>query len=149
VADGTSETTTAAPVAARAAGGIDTVPARRTGRPATVAEAARRAAAAGITAVWTGDCSATILLAKLTGPRGGPIPTGEAGRWGLVGTSSRTLADPGVRAALYTHMLTYGSAFDCYRWVNLLDLAAVWRRLDLPRGLRAEWHGVLRAAGLL
>jgi hypothetical protein len=54
-----------------------------------------------------------------------------------------------VRAALYTHMLTCGSAFDCYRWVNLLDLAAVWRRLDLPRGLRAEWHGVLRAAGLL
>jgi hypothetical protein len=54
-----------------------------------------------------------------------------------------------VRAALYTHMLTHGSPFDCYRWVNLLDLAAVWRRLDLPRGLRAEWLGALKAAGLL
>lgn len=144
--DEASEMTATIPDTAPAA---RVVPAQRAGRPASVAEAARRAAAAGITAAWTGDCSATIVLARLAGPHDGPIPDTEAGRYGLEGRSPRTLADPGVRAALYSHILTHGSPFDCYRWVNLLDLAVVWHRLDLPRGVRAEWHGALRAAELL
>jgi hypothetical protein len=61
----------------------------------------------------------------------------------------RALEDPVTRASLYARMLNHGSPFDCYRWVNLLDLAAVWRWLDLPAGIRAEWRGALRAAGLL
>lgn len=41
------------------------------------------------------------------------------------------------------------TAFDVYRWVNLPDLAALWPRLNLPAGLRAEWSGALHAIGLL
>lgn len=126
-----------------------TVPLRHTDRPTTVSEAARRAAATGITAVWTGDFSATIVLARLTGPHGGLISVIDVRRCGLSDRTLRALEDPVTRASLYARMLNHGSPFDCYRWVNLLDLAAVWRWLDLPAGIRAEWRGALRAAGLL
>lgn len=147
--DGTFEAITPATRSARFAAGIAALPAQETDRPTTVAEAARRAAAAGITAAWAGDCSSTIVLARLNGPHDGRLPETEARRYGLAGRSTRTLADPAVRAALYSHLLRHGSPFDCYRWINLLDLATAWRRLDLPRGVRDEWRGVLRAAGLL
>lgn len=115
----------------------------------TAAEATRRAHSAGIAAAWIGDCSATIILSRLNGPHDGVVPEAVARQCGLVGPPPWRLAEPGVRAAVYAHMLTVGTNHDCYRWINLVDLASVWHRMDLGEGVRAEWGGVLGAAGLL
>jgi hypothetical protein len=115
----------------------------------TAAEATEKAHSAGIAAAWIGDCSATIELSRLQGPHDGEVPAAVARQCGLRGTGPFRLSDPEVRAAVYAYMLTYGTNHDCYRWINLVDLAGVWHRMQLSEGVRAEWGGVLDAAGLL
>lgn len=108
-----------------------------------------RARAAGVTAVWTGTCSATVELARLAGPIEGTLAAGECARYQLPGEPPLQLADPEVRIALYEHCLTAGTQFDIYRWINLRELATYWDLLTLPAGVRREWECVLSAAGLL
>lgn len=115
----------------------------------TAAEATQNAHSAGIAAAWIGDCSATIILSRLEGPHDAEVPQTVARQCGLTGAPPWRLSDPQVRAAVYAHMLTFGTNHDCYRWINLVDLASVWDRMDLSPGVRAEWGGVLDAAGLL
>lgn len=115
---------------------------------ATTVEVTRRVAKAGITATWTGDCSATIVLARLAGPRDGPVSASEARRSGLRGKPPWTLSNPEVRVAVYERVLTNGTQFDCYRWINLIDLATVWHQLHLPHAIRTQWKRVLTASGL-
>lgn len=115
----------------------------------TAAEATQKAHSAGIAAAWIGDCSATIVLSRLDGPHDGEVPEAVAHQCGLPGSPPWRLSDPDVRATVYAHMLTVGTNHDCYRWINLVDLASVWERMDLSEGVRAEWGGVLGAAGLL
>jgi len=103
----------------------------------------------GITAVWTGDCSASVELARLAGPRDALLGTSDAAGLRLAGRPPWSLADPTVRAALYERCLVSGTQFDIYRWVNLADLAMVWQLLRLPVGVRDEWSRVLVAAQLL
>ena len=123
--------------------GCDPAPAEPEADPAT------RAAQAGITAVWTGDCSGSVELARLAGPRDGLLTASDAGRLRRAGRAPWSLADPAVRAALYEHCLICGTQFDIYRWVNLADLAAVWHLMRLPAGIGDEWGRVLVAARLL
>lgn len=115
----------------------------------TAAEATEKAHSAGIAAAWIGDCSATIELSRLQGPHDGEVPAAVARQCGLPGTRPLRLSDPDVRAAVYAYMLTFGTNHDCYRWINLVDLASVWHRMRLSEAVRAEWGGVLDAAGLL
>jgi hypothetical protein len=115
----------------------------------TAAEATQRARSAGIAAAWIGDCSATIELSRLQGPHDGDVPATVARLCGLRGRPPWRLSDPAVRAAVYAYMLTFGTNHDCYRWINLVDLAGVWHRMHLSPSVRAEWRGVLAAAGLL
>lgn len=112
-------------------------------------QAVARARRAGVTAVWTGDCSGTVELARLAGPHDGLLTGADGLRLRLVRPGPWPLADPGVRVALYEYCLARGTQFDIYRWLNLCDLAAVWARLRLPHGVRGEWARVLVAAGLL
>lgn len=106
-----------------------------------------RARAAGITAAWTGTCSATVELARLEGPHAGAIPGGFP--TALPGSPPWDVSDTDVRVALYRWALTEGTQFDIYRWVNLADLAEIWPLLALPDGIHEEWQMVLRAAGLI
>lgn len=115
----------------------------------TAAEASRKAYLAGVAAAWIGDCSATIILSRLDGPHDCEVPEAVARQCGLQGPPPWRLSDPDVRATVYAHMLTFGTNHDCYRWINLVDLASVWHRMNLSDGVRAEWRGVLGAAGLL
>lgn len=114
--------------------------------PPSPAAAARRA---GVTAVWAGNCSGTVDLARLAGPRSARIGAGDGIAARLPGRPPWQLAEPRVRVAVYRYCLTAGSPFEIYRWVNLTDLAAVWASLALPRGLAREWRGALEAAGLV
>lgn len=124
-----------------------TVPAPRD--PAPPVDPVARARAAGITAVWTGNYSGTVELARLAGPHDGAITAPDRCRFRLVGLPPWRLSDPQVREVLYQQCLTSGTQFDIYRWINLVDLAAVWHHLRLPAGVRSEWGTVLLAAGLL
>ncbi len=117
--------------------------------PLDPARAIARARSAGISAVWTGDCSATVELARLAGPRDGLLALPTVARLRLTIPPPWRLAAPGVRAALYRHCLVSGTQFDIYRWINLVDLAQVWEELVLPPGVRHEWGRVLAAAGLV
>lgn len=115
-----------------------------------LAIALSHAASRGITAVWTADHGATVELSRLAGPRDHLLTAAEARYFGLDTTGlGRRLARPPVRCAVYERVLGTGTPFDIYRWVHLLDLAAVWRALCLPRGIRYEWQRALRAARLL
>lgn len=118
-------------------------------REAAIAAALARAYAAGITAVWTGPCAACVDLARLAGPEHYEFNSAEGTYFGLPGAAPWHLSDANVRATVYRHVLTSGTQFDIYRWVNLIDLATVWPSLRLPRGVRSEWQGALQAAGLL
>ncbi len=100
-------------------------------------------------AVWTADGSATVELARMTGPahgvvdppvylRAGPPPVGP----------QVDLDDPISKALLYQACLAGGSQFDIYRLVNLDELVRVWRLLDLPSGVAACWTRALHDAGL-
>lgn len=108
-----------------------------------------RARAAGVTAVWTGDCSATVELSRLAGPHEGIVQQAEGERWSLPGRGPWDFAEPAVRRAAYEFCLVAGSQFDIYRWVNLTDLAAQWHALDLPDGVRGDWARALVAAELI
>jgi hypothetical protein len=108
-----------------------------------------RARAAGVTAAWTGRCDGAVQLARLAGPRSAPLTSVDAQQLGLEGNPPWDLSDTAVRAAVYERVLTTGTQFDFYRWINLRDLAAVWHLLKLPDGIAAEWATVLQAAGLL
>lgn len=103
----------------------------------------------GIAAVWSGSCSATVELARLAGPHEWRLSASDAAALRLPRFSGCRASDPAVRAAVYEFCLVLGSPFDIYRWVNLPDLAGVWQKLSLPPGVKAEWRGVLVAAGLL
>jgi len=130
--------------------GNGVVVARAGDLPRTVVDnPAMCAARAGVTAVWTGDCSASVELARLAGPRDGLVGPSDAAGLRLAGRPPWSLADPTVRAALYERCLVSGTQFDLYRWVNLTDLAMVWPLLRLPAGVRDEWGRVLVAAQLL
>jgi hypothetical protein len=100
-------------------------------------------------AVWTADGSATVELARMTGPahgvvdppvylRAGPPPVGP----------QVDLDDTTSKALLYRACLVIGGPFDIYRWVNLEELVRVWRLLDLPSGVAACWTRALHDAGL-
>jgi hypothetical protein len=100
-------------------------------------------------AVWTADGSATVELARMTGPahgvvdppvylRAGPPPVGP----------QVDLDDTSSKALLYQACLVSGGPFDIYRWVNLDELVKVWRLLDLPSGVAACWTRALHDAGL-
>lgn len=99
--------------------------------------------------VWTADCSATVELARLAGPR--------IGMWKLPRrlAHSRCAAMPcdlgrtDCQSALYQRCLIIGSQYDLYAWLNLPDLIQLWDCLVLPPGLRTEWTGAFQAAGLL
>ncbi len=106
-----------------------------------------RARAVGVTAAWTGGCSATVDLSRLAGPRNAVIADDIPAE--LPGRPPWDLAEPRIRAAVYSWALTEGTQFDIYRWVNLVDLARVWPLLDVPEGISHEWAMVLRAAGLM
>lgn len=106
--------------------------------------AVARARAAGVSATWTGDCSATVELSRLRGPRHGAAAPADP-RSGPVHDE----AMPATTAELYRWALTDGTQFDIYRWVNLYDLARMWADLDLPAGIRHQWELVLRSAGLV
>lgn len=110
---------------------------------------AERALAAGIAAAWTGHCDGTVDLKRLAGPRDCELTVADVGFLNLPGSPPWRLSRPSVRCALYEWALTHGTQFDIYRWVNLVDLAAVWDELNLSDGVRAEWERVLRAASLL
>jgi hypothetical protein len=116
--------------------------------PAAVRALAERAERAGVTAVWTADCSSTVELRRLTGPHDRLITAAEW-RWGEPdGGGPWRLACPAVRVLVYQRSLLAGSQYEIYRWVNLMDLARIWPVLDLPVGIRGEWARALRAAGL-
>lgn len=117
-------------------------------RRSAAADPLTRALEAGIRAVWTGNCSGTVELSRLSGPRDGEITPTDCGSVRLPGRPPWRLSSARVKAALYEHCLTRGTQFEIYRWVNLDDLAAIWHLLDLPGGVRNEWARVLRAAGL-
>lgn len=118
-------------------------------RLTVIAAALARARAAGIAAVWTGPCTASVDLARLAGPEHYAFDSAGAAFFGLPGTEPWQLFDLRVRVAVYERVLTSGTQFDIYRWVNLIDLATAWTALRLPRGVRGEWQGVLQAAALL
>lgn len=135
--------------------GKSLIPAQRrattgsSGNPTPASTAAVAVAPAMIRAVWNADCSATVELARLAGPR--------TGLWRLprrlahppCDTSPCDLGRAGHKAALYQRCLTIGTQFDIYTWLNLADLAQLWHLLVLPPGLKTEWAGALRSAGLL
>ncbi len=102
-------------------------------------------------AVWTADCSATVDLGRCAGPHAGAAraPACLVGTLGAAHPPLVDLSESAVKARLYECCLSGGTAFDIYRWINLQDLAALWPRLNLPAGLRAEWSGALHAIGLL
>lgn len=113
------------------------------------AQAIAHARLAGITAVWTGDCAATVELARLSGPRDGLLCSAAPGcRLATIPPPWR-LSTVRVRAALYQCCLTSGTQFDIYRWINLVDLAEVFDTLRIPTGVRSEWRAVLVAARLV
>lgn len=118
-------------------------------RHAASSEAVARARAAGISAAWTGSCDGTVQLDRLAGPHAGELTDRDASRFRIGGRGPWLLSQTPVRVAVYREVLTHGTQFDIYQWVNLPDLAAVWRHLHLPRPVRHEWAKVLRAAGLL
>lgn len=103
----------------------------------------------GVTAVWTANHSAAVELGRLSGPHEYLLTDTEAAHFGLAPKAPRQLALSPVRCAVYEHVLCTGSPFAIYRWVDLLELARVWRALCLPRGIRSEWRRALRATGLL
>lgn len=117
-----------------------------------IAGLADRAERAGVGAVWTADYSATVELRRLAGPHDKTIGAGEW-HWGApgesIGCGPWRLASPAVRLVVYQWCLANGSQFEIYRWVNLVDLAAMWSTIALPSGVRAEWGRALRAAGLV
>jgi hypothetical protein len=57
------------------------------------------------------------------------------------------LDQPAVKARVYEACLIRGGPFDVYRWVNLTELARVWRTLRLPVDVAAAWTRALRDAG--
>ncbi|MEU7979715.1 hypothetical protein AB0B63_14395 [Micromonospora sp. NPDC049081] len=87
-------------------------------------------------------------LAELTGPTGGVVELPVRLMW----SSERTfdLAEPDDLLWLYENVLRETTRADDLR--ALIDgrtLRRVWRRLNLPRGVRAAWesrHRGLRAA---
>lgn len=119
------------------------------GAPLVAEDPVVRARNAGITAVWTGDCSGTVELARLAGPHDALLCEADAAHLRLPGPGPWRLAVTAVRAALYRYCLVSGTQFDIYRWVNLADLATVWASMRLPTGVRREWGQVLLAAGLV
>jgi hypothetical protein len=102
-------------------------------------------------AVWTGDCSATVHLDRCDGPRGGRVraPTCWVAEHPGRSFEAVDLGDRVTKIALYECCLTKGTSFAIYRWVNLEDLVELWPELRLPPAVRAEWEGALTAAGLL
>ncbi|MBM7084635.1 hypothetical protein [Micromonospora humidisoli] len=87
-------------------------------------------------------------LAELTGPTGGTVELPVRLMW----SSERTfdLADPDDLLWLYENVLRETTRADDLR--ALIDgrtLCRVWRRLNLPRGVRSAWesrHRGLRTA---
>ncbi|MEO7126546.1 MAG: hypothetical protein ABI382_11605 [Nakamurella sp.] len=94
-------------------------------------------------------CSAAVVLARLAGPRQATLTAADAARVGLTGPPPWELSRPNVRIALYQWALATGAQFDTYRWISLIDLAAVWRELHLPEGIHEEWENTLRSAELI
>lgn len=113
------------------------------------ADPVARAEEAGVTAAWTGPCDGAVQLARLAGPRSAELTDVDARQLGLQGGPPWSLEDAAVRAAVYQNVLTSGTQFGFYRWINLRDLAAVWHRMELPGSIASEWSTVLQAAGLL
>lgn len=91
--------------------------------------------------VWTGDCSATVDVDRCVGPRG--RLAAPPGCWADSGLGEFDLGEATHRVALYECCLRHGTPFDIYRWVDLVDLAALWPRIRLPAGVRAEWATAL------
>jgi hypothetical protein len=98
--------------------------------------------------VWSPDCSATIDLTRLGGPRQGvihPPPHLLPARPGI----GWDLADRGTKVQLYQACLRGGRPYEIYRWVNLPDLVELWPALELPARIAHPWTRGLRDAGLL
>jgi hypothetical protein len=99
--------------------------------------------------VWTGSCSGTVDIARLQGPHDVVLSKHDASRFGLSMAGVCRLADPAVRPVVYEFCLRFGSQFDIYRWINLSELAAIFKTLRLPGGITEEWRSVLVHARLL
>lgn len=95
--------------------------------------------------VWTADCSATVELARLAGPRDGTFQI--PGRLAHPSCPIRPcdLDRTECITALYTRCLTVGNQFEIYQWVNLDNLVELWDKLVLPVGVKAEWAGALHS----
>ncbi len=99
--------------------------------------------------VWTADCSSTVELCRCDGPRTGVLrpPACFTSRHQKAPVAEFDLSVPANKLALYECLLRSGTAFDIYYWINLSDLAQLWPRIHLERGMRAEWSRALRALG--
>ena len=134
---------------------VTPVPMQRRGSTTGAARAAPADTAATsqvpptIRAVWNADCSATVELARLAGPRTGLWRLPDRLAHAPCAALPCDLGRADCKSALYQRCLTVGTQYDIYSWLNLTDLLRLWHLLVLPAGLKAEWTGALRTAGLL
>ena len=95
-----------------------------------------------VRAVWTADCSATVDLSRLAGPRNvtRQLPDRLARRACATRPGDLGLVD--CTLALPERCLAVGTQYDIYRWVNLVNL---WPLLTVQAGLKAERAGAILA----
>lgn len=99
--------------------------------------------------VWTGDCSATVEISRISGPYDACITEDDKPPVRPLGEPPWYMSCDAVRSAIYQYCLVRGAQFDIYRWVNLAGLAAIWQCITLPDGVRSEWQRVLETAHLI
>lgn len=98
--------------------------------------------------VWAARGNGTVDLRWLSGPLCGEF-TPPPHLATCMPRSTYRLGNRDERLAVYELVLSYGTADDITRWINLDELCRCLDELKLPPHVVGPWRGALRDAGLL